>query len=70
MYTQEYSTEYIKDCTKAVTFCFFDDFRPKNGLPASSYNHGAPAYENIAMVNRKIGNINLNSCEVFKARIC
>jgi hypothetical protein len=31
-------TEYIKGCTKAVTFCFFDDFRSKNGLPASYSN--------------------------------
>ena len=38
MYTQEQSAEHIKDCTKAVTFCFlFDDFCSKNGLPASIY---------------------------------
>ena len=37
------SNEYIKNCTKAVTFCFFDDFRSKNGLPASSDNgDGSP----------------------------
>jgi hypothetical protein len=28
-------TRIYKNCTKAVTFWFFDDFRSKNGLPAS-----------------------------------
>ena len=35
-YIQGYSTEYIKDCTNAVTIWFLDDFRSKNGLPASN----------------------------------
>ena len=29
----------MKDCTKAVTIWFFDDFRSKNGLPASDSNY-------------------------------
>jgi hypothetical protein len=35
IYKNNLPSIYIKDCTKAVTFWFFDDFRLKIVLPAS-----------------------------------
>jgi hypothetical protein len=54
MYIQEYkSTEYIKDCTNAVTFCFFDDFCSRNSLPASQLNIFTPISQNVITLKFK-----------------